>query len=132
MYIVAGQVQTTPLDTSVTCYKFQKKFFFFMILYMYIAPRQGLTTHDVNGNILVFRLFVSSFKTIFLKSDFIHLFAVVVFFFFFFFFFFHDFIHDVALGQGQIATRGQIFYVNRNILSLHSFVTSFKEISFKV
>ena len=59
--------------------------FFFMILYIYIAAGQGLTTpwrqnFDVNRNILSLRSFVASFKKISLKSDFIH-------------FFFHDFIH---------------------------------------
>ena len=53
-----------------------------MILSMYIAPGQGLTTpwgrnFDVNRNILSLRSFVASFKKISLKSDFTH-------------FFFHD------------------------------------------
>ena len=37
----------------------------------------------------------------------------------------------IAPGQGQTAHRGQRFDVNRNVLSLHSFVASFKEISSK-
>ena len=37
----------------------------------------------------------------------------------------------IAPGQGQTAPRGQNFDVNRNILSLHSFVASFKQISVK-
>ena len=41
----------------------------------------------------------------------------------------------IALGQGQKAphppSRGQSFDVNRNILSLHSFVASFKKMSLK-
>ena len=37
----------------------------------------------------------------------------------------------IAPGQGQIAPRGQSFDVNRNVLSLHSFVASFKHISLK-
>ena len=58
MYRAASQEQTTPGEkylmstetfvTSVICYKFQKKslilYNFFVILYMYIAPEQGLTT----------------------------------------------------------------------------------------
>ena len=32
----------------------------------------------------------------------------------------------IAPGQGQIAPRGQSFDVNRNVLSLHSFVASCK------
>ena len=35
----------------------------------------------------------------------------------------------IAPGQGQTALRGQNFDVNRNFLSLHIFVASFKEIS---
>ena len=37
----------------------------------------------------------------------------------------------VALGQGLTTPRGRNFYVNRNILSLWSFVASFKKISLK-
>ena len=37
----------------------------------------------------------------------------------------------IALGQGQTAPRGQNFDVNRNVLSLHSFVASFKKMSLK-
>ena len=51
-----------------------------MILYMYIAPRQGLTTlwgqnFYVNRNILSLWSFVASFKKISLKSDFIQFFS---------------------------------------------------------
>ena len=94
-----------------------------MILYMYIAPGQGLTTpwgrnFDVNRNILSLRSFVASFKKISLKSDFIHFFFLYLYMF-------------IAPGQGQTASRGQNFDVNRNVLSLHSFVTSFKKMSLK-
>ena len=56
-----------------------------LYMYMYIAPRQGLTTpwrlnFDVSRNILSLWSFVACFKKISLKSDFIS-------------FFFHDFIH---------------------------------------
>ena len=37
----------------------------------------------------------------------------------------------IAPGQGQTARRGQSFNVNRNVLSLHSFVTSLKKMSLK-
>ena len=37
----------------------------------------------------------------------------------------------IAPGQGQAAPRGQSFDVNRNVLSLHSFVASFKNMSLK-
>ena len=58
---------------------------------MYIAPGQGLTTpwernFAANRNSLSIQSFVASFKTISLKSDFIHL--------------FHDFIHVYSPGAG--------------------------------
>ena len=37
----------------------------------------------------------------------------------------------IAPGQGQTAPRGQSFDVNRNVLSLHSFVASLKKKSLK-
>ena len=37
----------------------------------------------------------------------------------------------IAPGQGQTASRGQNFDVNRKVLSLQPFVVSFKEISLK-
>ena len=37
----------------------------------------------------------------------------------------------IAPGQGQTAPRGQSFDVNRNVLSFHSFVASFKNMSLK-
>ena len=57
------------------------------------------------------------FQKISLKSDVIH--------------FFHDLYMYIAPGQRQTAPRGRSFDVNRNVLSLHSFVASFKEISLK-
>ena len=57
-------------------------------------------------------------KKISLKSDFIH--------------FFHDFIYVYSpRAGGQTAPWGQSFDVNRNILSLHLFVASFKKMSLK-
>ena len=80
-----------------------------MILYMYIAPGQGLTTpwgrnFDVKGNILSLRSFVASFKNITMY---------------------------IALGQGQTAPRGQSFDVNRKVLSLYPFVANLKKITLK-
>ena len=85
---------------------------------------QGLTTpwgrnFDVNRNILSLRSFVASFKKISLKSDFIQFFFMILYMY-------------IAPGQGQTAPRGQNFDVNRNVLSLHSFVTSFKKMSLKL
>ena len=37
----------------------------------------------------------------------------------------------IAPGQGQTAPRGQSFDFNRNVLSLHSFVASFKKMFLK-
>ena len=98
---------------------------------MYIALGQGLTTlwgqnFDVNRNILSLQSFVASFKNISLKSDLINFFTL---------FYMHMYIAPtlfmilymfIALGQGQTAPRGQSFDVNRNVLSLHSFVVSFE------
>ena len=45
--------------------------------------------------------------------------------------FFHDFIHVYSPGAGADNPKGWNFDVNRNILSLRSFVASFKKISLK-
>ena len=60
---------------------------------MYIVPRQGQTasreqSFHVNRNVLLFHSFVASFKTMSLKSDFIH--------------FFHDLIHVYSHRAGGI------------------------------
>ena len=128
MYIAPGQGQTTTGDkilmsTEPNCQfghllQVSKKplcslilYNFFMILYMYIALGQGLTTpwgrnFDVNRNILSLRSFVASFKKISLKSDFIQ-----------FFFFMILYIY-IAPGQGQTAPRGQNFDVDRKALPI--------------
>ena len=92
-----------------------------MILYMYIALGQGLTTpwgrnFYVNRNILSLWSFVASLKKISLKSDFIHFVFMILYMY-----------NIIALGQGQTAPRGQSFDVNRNVLSIHSFVASSKK-----
>ena len=97
--------------------------FFFMILYMYIAPGQGLTNPwgrncDVNRNILSLWSFVASLKKISLKSDFIQCFL-------------HDFIYVKSPGAGADNPRGQRFDVNRSGLSLHSFAANLKKMSLK-
>ena len=98
MYIAAGLGQTIPGDkilmsTETSCHfghllqvskkkTFKSDFIhFFMILYMYKAPVQGLTiplgrNFNVNRNILSVRSFVASFKNIFLMSDFIPFFSI--------------------------------------------------------
>ena len=121
--------QQKCLVTSFICCKFQKNLFelwiytfFFMLLYLCIAPRQGLTTpwgqnFYVNRNILSLWSFVASFQKISLKSDLIHFFMILYIY--------------IAPGQGQTASRGQNFDINRKALSLYPFVASFKEISLK-
>ena len=93
-----------------------------MILYIYISPRQGLTTpwglnFDVNRNILSLLSFVASFKKSLwslILYNFIQFFFMILYMY-------------IAPGQGQTAPRGQSFDVNRNGLSLHSFVASLKK-----
>ena len=113
--------QQKPLVTSVICYKYfiLILYNFFMILYMYVVPWQGLTTpwgrnFDVNRNILSLRSFVASFKKNSLKSDFI--------------LFFHDFIHVYSPGAGVDSPHGTKFWCQQKCqTSLHSFVASFKK-----
>ena len=76
---------------------------------------------DVNRNRLSLQSFATSFKKISLKSDFIQFFFMIL----------YMYIH-VALGQGLTTPRGRNFYVNRNILSLWSFVANFKKNLFEV
>ena len=76
---------------------------------------------DVNRNLLSLQSFTTSFKKISLKSDFIQFSFMIL----------YMYIH-VALGQGLTTPRGRNFYVNRNILSLWSFVASFKKNLFEV
>ena len=82
-----------------------------MILYMYIAPGQGLTTpwgrnFYVTRNILSLLSTVASFKKVSLQSDFIH--------------FFHDFIHVYTPGVGADNPQGTKFCCQQKCL-----VTSF-------
>ena len=44
----------------------------------------------------------------------------------------HDFIHVYSTGAGAESSRVQSFDVNRNVLSLHSFVASLKKNVFEV
>ena len=76
---------------------------------------------DVNRNLLSLQSFATSFKKISLKSDFIQIFFMIL----------YMYIH-VAPGQGLTTPRGRNFYVNRNILSLWSFVASCKKNLFEV
>ena len=72
---------------------------------------------EVNRNLSLWP-FATSLKKISLKSEFIH-------------FFFHDFIHVYSPGQGLTAPWGWNFDVSRNLLSVRSFVASFKKFPWK-
>ena len=76
---------------------------------------------NVNRNVLSFQSLATSIKKISLKSDFIHFFFMIL----------YMYIH-VAPGQGLTIPRGRNVYVNRNILTLWSFVASFKKNLFEV
>ena len=116
--------QQKPLVTSVICFKFRKNLFqvcfyktIFMILYMYIASRLGLTTpcgwnFDVNRNIFSLRSFVASFK----KS----LWSLILYNFF------HDFIHAYSPWAGVDSPQGTKFWFEQKCL-----VTSFICCKFK-
>ena len=78
---------------------------------MYIAAGQVQTTP---GDKILMSTETSS------KSDFIQFLFMIL----------YKYIH-VAPGQGLTTPRGRNFYVNRNILTLWSFVASFKKISLK-
>ena len=96
---------------------------------MYIAAGQGQTTPG--DKILMstetschFSHLLQVSKKISLKSDFIQFFSL-----------FYTCIYmylSIAASQGQTTPRGRNFYVNRNILSLWSFVASFKKNLFEV
>ena len=92
---------------------------------MYIAAGQGQTTPGdkilMSTNLLSLQSFATSFKKISLKSDFIQFFFMIL----------YMYIH-VAPGQGLTTPTGRNFYVNRNILSLWSFVASSKKNLFEV
>ena len=90
---------------------------------MYIAPGQGQTTPGDKFFMSTetschFGHLLQVSNKISLKSDFIH-------------FFFHDFIHVHSPGAEADNPLGRNFNVNRNILSLRSFVASFNKISSK-
>ena len=94
---------------------------------MYIAAGQGQDNprgqnFDVNRNLLSLQSFATSFKKISLKS---------VWFYTIFFMILYMYIH-VAPGLGLTTPRGRNFHVNRNILSLWSFIASFKKNLFEV
>ena len=93
-----------------------------MILYMYITPEQGLTTL---GNGIFMSTRTSCYFRHLLQVKKKSLQSLILYIFFMILYMY------IAPGQGQIAPRGQSFNVNRNVLSLHSFVASLKNMSLK-
>ena len=91
-----------------------------MILYMYIAPGQGLTT-PWGRNFYVTSCHFGHLLQV-LK---ISLWSLISYKFF------HDFIHVYSFRAGADNPKEQNCDVNRNLLSLRSFATSLKKISLK-
>ena len=136
MYIAAGQGQTTPGDkilmsTETSCHfghllQVSKKSLWSLILYNFFHDfihvyNPGAGADNPLGMKfwcqqvhLVTSVICCKFKKISLKSDFIRFFFMILYMY-------------IATGQGQTAPRGQKFAVNRNVLSLHSFVASLKK-----
>ena len=74
-----------------------------MILYIYIVPGQGQAAHrgqkfDVNRNVMSLHSFVSGFKKMFLKSDFIQ--------------FLYDLIHVYSPGAGADSPSRDIIFIS--------------------
>ena len=122
--------QQVGLITMVICCKFRKNPFNFWLythLFMNVYSRRSGADNprgqnfDVNRNLLSLQSFATSFKK--------NLFEV--WFYTIFFMILYMYIH-VAPGQGLTTPRGWNFYVNRNILSLWSFVASCKKNLFEV
>ena len=76
---------------------------------------------DVNRNLLSLLSFASSFKKNLFEVWFYTIFFMILYMYI-----------RVAPGQGLTTPRGRNFYVNRNSLSLWSFVASFKKNLFEV
>ena len=140
MYIAAGQGQSTPGDkiwmsTETSCHfshllQVSKKFlltsnfiqFFHDFIHVY-SPGAG-TDNPLGTNSLcqqehlVTLVICCKFKKNVFKVWFYTIFFMILFMY-------------IAPGQGQTAPRGQSFDINRNVLSLHSFVGSLKQMSLK-
>ena len=98
--------------------KFKKNLFnLWLYTHLFINNPRG-QNFDVNRNLLSLRSSASSLKK--------NLFEV-----WFYANFFHDFIHVYSPGQVLTTPWGRNFYINRNILSLWSYVASFKKIALK-
>ena len=125
--------QQKPSVTSVICYKFKKKSPSNLILYNFFhyfvhVYRPGAGPDNPFGMKFLCQqehLVTSVIYCKFKKNLF------EVWFFFFFLLFFHDFIHVYSPAAGAESSQGTKFDFNRNVLSLHSFVASFKKMSLK-
>ena len=94
----------------------------FMILYIYIAPGQGLTPL---GDEILMSTGTSCHFGHLLQVSKKSLWSLILYNFFMMLYM------NIAPRQGQTAPRGQNIDVNRKALSLYPFVASFKEISLK-
>ena len=122
--------QQEHLVTSVICCKFQRNLFevwFYTFFHYFIhvySPRAGAdgpkgTKFWCQQKCLVALFICCKFKK--------HLFEVWLYTIFFMIL-----CMSIAPGQGQTTPMGQSFDVNRNVLSLHSFVASLKKSVFEV
>ena len=122
--------QQEYLVTLVICCKIRKNLFevwfytfFFMILYMYIAPGQRQTTprgqsFDVNRNVLSLHSFVASLKKC--------LWSLILYNCF------HDLIHVYSPGVGQTAPRGTKFWCQQKGLITLAICCKFQRNLFEV
>ena len=141
MYITADQGQTTPwvkilISTETSCHfghllQFFLKifeiwfyaFFFFMILYMHIAPGQGQTAPrkqslDFDRNVLSLHSFVASFKKC--------LWSLILYNFF------HYLIHVYSPGTGTDSPQGTKFWCKQKGLITLPICCKFQRNFFKV
>ena len=119
--------QQKPLVTSVICYKFQKislKSDFIQFFFKYVfSPKAGAdnplgTNFLCQQEHLVTLGICCKFQKNLFEVWFYTIFFVILYMY-------------IAPGQGETASWGQSFDVNRNVLSLHSFVASLKKMSLK-
>ena len=138
MYIAAGLGQITqgtkfwcqqkPLVISAICYKFKKNPLCSLILYIFFhdfihvySPRAGAGADNPLGTKfwcqqehLVTSVICCKFQKNLFEVWFYTIFFMILYMY-------------TAPGQRQTAPSRQSFDVNRNVLSLHSFVASFKK-----
>ena len=117
--------QQKPLVTLVICYKFQKDLFevwFYTIFFHDFIHVYSLRAVADNPLGMKFwcqqEYFVTSVICCKLKKNLFEIWFYTIFFMILY--------KYIARGQGHIAPWGQSFHANRNVLSLHSFVASFK------